>query len=233
MKGGSKRRAVTVVLCLLLTLAACLGSTSTASGGAPPPPNLGIQDPSILQELLQQGLDLGLLVDDPVVTDVNPNGGLTTGGTEVVITGTEFTGATKVTFGGTEATTFNVVNDTQITATAPAHAVGTIQVQVRTPAGLSPDTSADDFTYVAAPPTTAAPTTAPPTTAAPTTAPTAAAPVTTVMVTTTIAPVEEDGGGISGGWIAFIAVIAVIALAALSTMVYMLGKRNSKGGPTA
>jgi len=229
MKGRSKRRAVVVVLCLFLTLGVSLGVSTVASAGAPPPPPGSPSEinQSILEELQHLGVEL--IAGDPVVTDVNPNGGLTTGGTEVVITGTDLDGATKVTFGGTESTDFNVDSDTQITATAPAHAAGTVQVQVITPAGASPDTSADDFSYVAPPPTTAAPTTAPPTTAAPTTA----ASVTTLEVTTTLAPVEgEDGGGISGGWIAFIAVIAVIAVAALSTMVYMLGKR-SKGGPAA
>ena len=57
-----------------------------------------------------------------------------------------------MTFGGTDATTFNVVSDTQITATAPAHATGTVQVQVTTPGGPSADNAAlDDFTYIAAP----------------------------------------------------------------------------------
>jgi hypothetical protein len=227
MKSESNHRAA-VLLCLVVTLVVFLGAGTATNAGAPPPPpgSPSAINPAILQEL--QNLGIELIAGDPVVTDVNPNGGLTTGGTEVVITGTDLDGATKVTFGGTESSDFNVDSDTQITATAPAHAAGTIQVQVTTAAGASPDTSADDFTYVAPPATTAAPTTAPPTTAAPVTA----APITTVMVTTTLAPVEGEGGGLSGGWIAFIAVIAVVAVAALSTMVYMLGKR-SKGGPAA
>ena len=233
MKGKSTRRAVAMLLCLLaVVVVVSLGGVPTAARASGPslPIDLG---PHIPQEQLQEMLDLGInieaLIDDPIVTDVNPNGGLTSGGTGVVITGTEFTGATKVTFGGTEvdADDFTVDSDTQITATAPAHAAGTVQVQVTTPAGASVDTSADDFTYVAPPPTTAAPTTAPPTTAAPT----SEVPVTTVVVATTLVPGEGEDGGLSGGWIAFIAVIAVIAVAALSTMVYMLGKRSGKGGP--
>ncbi len=226
MKGVSRRRAVTIPLCLILAVVISLGAATAASAGAPGPPlELGPINPAVLQELQGLGIDLGLLVGDPIVEDVEPNGGLVSGGNEVVITGTDFTGATKVTFGGTDAEDFNVDSDTQITATAPLHAAGTVQVQVTTPQGASPDTTADDYTYVAAPPTTAPPTTAPPTTAAPTTQP-----PTTELVTTTL--VADDGGGLSSGWIAFIAVIAVLALGALSYMVYMLGKRNTKGGPT-
>ena len=50
----------------------------------------------------------------------------------VVITGTNFTGATGVTFHGTVAT-FTVDSDTQITATAPARAAGTINLSVTAP----------------------------------------------------------------------------------------------------
>ncbi len=217
------------MLGILVLLAVCLGAGTAVNAAVMLP---GFQLPDISESFQQELEGLGLLLEnlanDPLVEDVNPNGGLTTGGTEVVITGTQFTGATKVSFGGTESGDFTVDSDSQITATAPAHAAGTVQVRVTTPGGVSPDTSVDDYTYVEPPATTAAPTTAAPTTAPPTTA----AP-TTIMVTTSLAPVEGEGGGLSGGWIAFIAVIAVVAVAALSTMVYMLGKRSSKGGPTA
>jgi len=191
--------------------------------------------PGMLNEMLDLGIILG--ADDPVVTDVEPNGGLTTGGTAVVITGTQFAGATAVTFGGTAATAFHVDSDTQITVTAPAHAAGSVQVRVTTTGGSSPDTSADDYAYVAAPPTTATPTTATPTTATPSTAtPTTATPTTatptTEMVTTTVVATDGDGG-ISGGWIAFIVVVGLIALGALGAMAYMLSKSGKKGGPTA
>lgn len=89
----------------------------------------------------------------PTVTSVSPTGGPITGGTPVNITGTGFTGATAVTFGGTAATAFVVQNDSQIAATAPAHVAGTVQVQVTTPAGVSPNTAADNYTYGATAPT--------------------------------------------------------------------------------
>ncbi|KAB0669053.1 hypothetical protein F6V30_14565 [Oryzomonas sagensis] len=83
----------------------------------------------------------------PVVTGIAPSGGFTTGGTSVVITGTGFTGATAVTFGGTAATSFTVDSNTQITATAPASSVSTVDIIVTTPEGTSAAGVADKFTY--------------------------------------------------------------------------------------
>jgi hypothetical protein len=87
----------------------------------------------------------------PAVTGVIPNTGTTAGGTSVTITGTNFTGATAVTFGGTAATNVVVVNDTQITATSPAHAAGAVDVTVTTSGGTSATSTNDKFTYTAGP----------------------------------------------------------------------------------
>ncbi|WP_240732246.1 IPT/TIG domain-containing protein [Geobacter sp. FeAm09] len=86
----------------------------------------------------------------PVVTGIAPSGGFTTGGTSVVITGAGFTGATAVTFGGTAATSFTVDSNTQITATAPASSVSTVDITVTTPEGTSATGVADQFTYARA-----------------------------------------------------------------------------------
>src|SRR5437762_12909825 len=86
----------------------------------------------------------------PAVDTVTPNTGSTAGGTVVTLTGCGFTGATAVTFGATPATTFTVNSDTKITATSPAHAAGTVDVRVTTPAGTSPTQPGDQFTYSAA-----------------------------------------------------------------------------------
>ncbi len=94
----------------------------------------------------------------PAVTGVVPNMGPVAGGTIVTITGTDFvnlTGPTGVTFGGIDATTYTVDSPTQITATAPAYVPGTVQVQVSTLGGASPDTPADDYTYLPLPTVTA------------------------------------------------------------------------------
>jgi hypothetical protein len=86
-------------------------------------------------------------VSPPVIVSLNPGGGPNTGGTVVTITGSSFTGATSVWFGGTRATSFTVNSDSRITATSPAHAVGTVDVTVTTPYGTSPIVPADHFTF--------------------------------------------------------------------------------------
>jgi autotransporter-associated beta strand protein len=86
----------------------------------------------------------------PVVAGISPNSGPDAGGTLVTITGTGFTGATAVDFGTTAATNVTVVNNTTITADSPAGS-GVVDVTVITPAGTSATSSADQFTYIAAP----------------------------------------------------------------------------------
>jgi hypothetical protein len=81
----------------------------------------------------------------PTITSLNPATGISTGGTSVVIVGTGFAGATSVTFGGTAASSYVVNSQEKITATAPAHAAGTADVEVVTPNGTA--TSANAFTY--------------------------------------------------------------------------------------
>ena len=66
----------------------------------------------------------------PTVTSITPNFGNPNGGTAVTITGTGFLTGATVTFGGTAATGVTVVSGTSITATAPAHAAGTVTVAV-------------------------------------------------------------------------------------------------------
>ena len=83
----------------------------------------------------------------PTVTSVNPNNGPISGGNSVTLIGTGFTGATLVTFGPTPATNVTVINDTTITATNPAEAVGTVNVTVTNPIGTSATSPADQYTY--------------------------------------------------------------------------------------
>src|SRR5262249_31366002 len=86
----------------------------------------------------------------PAVTGLSPTSGSTGGGTLVTITGTDLSGATQVLFGNTAASAFTVVSATQITATAPAQAAGSVDVRVTTPARPSATPPADSFTYVVA-----------------------------------------------------------------------------------
>ena len=62
----------------------------------------------------------------PVINQLTPRGGPTSGGTPVVLTGEGFLGATGVSFGGTAALSFTVDSPTQITAIAPPRAGVTI-----------------------------------------------------------------------------------------------------------
>ena len=87
----------------------------------------------------------------PSVTKVEPGEGPLAGGTKVTITGTNFTGAKEVKFGSVAAKSFTVVSATSITAESPAGSAGTVNVVVTTVGGKSAVSSADDFTYVAAP----------------------------------------------------------------------------------
>lgn len=66
----------------------------------------------------------------PKVTSIEPNFGPAAGGTQVTITGTGFSVGAKVTFGGVAATAATVVSKTTVTATAPPHAAGSVDVEV-------------------------------------------------------------------------------------------------------
>jgi hypothetical protein len=82
----------------------------------------------------------------PTITSISPNLGSVNGGTNVIITGTNFTGSTAVTFGGTNATTYTVNSDTQITCVTPSRDnVGTVSVVVTNLVGSA--TREDGFTY--------------------------------------------------------------------------------------
>jgi len=85
------------------------------------------------------------------ISGVSPNSGSVLGGTTVTITGTGFTSGQNpftVTFGGIAATNVSRVgnSNTQLTATTPAHAAGSVSVTV-TDKGGSQATLASGFTY--------------------------------------------------------------------------------------
>ncbi len=56
-----------------------------------------------------------------------------------------------MTFGDTAATSFRVDTNTQITAVAPVHSAATVSIAVTGQIGVSTNTSADDYRFVAAP----------------------------------------------------------------------------------
>lgn len=68
----------------------------------------------------------------PVITSINPEKGLTTGGEEVTITGEKFLPGAKVFFGSKEATVLSESSD-KIIVTTPTGSQGTVEVKVINP----------------------------------------------------------------------------------------------------
>jgi len=87
----------------------------------------------------------------PSISALSPQAGPVAGGTEVTINGEGFSEASAVSFGGVPARSFSVLSAGAISAIAPAHAAGTVDVSVTAPAGASAITEADRFTYAPAP----------------------------------------------------------------------------------
>jgi len=83
------------------------------------------------------------------VSGVSPPSGPITGGATVIISGSGFSGATAVLFGVVNAPSFTFVSDSQLTATTPPEATGTVDVTVTTASGTSPiNRPGDQFIYV-------------------------------------------------------------------------------------
>jgi hypothetical protein len=88
----------------------------------------------------------------PALTNVEPDIGPTAGANTVTLEGTDLENATEVKFGSSVAKApFTENTATKIKLKAPGHAAGTVDVIVITAGGPSPDTAADDYTYVATP----------------------------------------------------------------------------------
>ncbi len=82
----------------------------------------------------------------PAISSVSPGSGGTTGGTVVTITGSNFASGATVAFGGSSATNVSFVSSTQLKATTPAHANGSVNVAVTNPDGVNA-TLAGGFTF--------------------------------------------------------------------------------------
>ncbi|MDQ1724744.1 MAG: hypothetical protein QOG52_1772 [Frankiaceae bacterium] len=105
---------------------------------------------SFTAAVMPGGLATTTIASAPTVTGLTPSSGPLTGGTPVTISGHGFTGASAVAFGVGAATSFTVVTDDQIVATAPP-GTATVNVTVTTAAGTSPGSPADIFTYTGLP----------------------------------------------------------------------------------
>ena len=84
----------------------------------------------------------------PHVSSIAPAAGLTTGGTSVVISGTNLAGVSAVDFGTNPAASITSDSSTSVTAVSPA-GTGSVDVTVTSLGGTSPLVPADTFTYVA------------------------------------------------------------------------------------
>ncbi len=85
----------------------------------------------------------------PTVTGVSPSSGPSTGGMAVTITGTGLKEVECVTFGGVKAKEWWSESPGMLKVVAPAHAAGTVKVNVTTGGGTNVDDSYNVFTYVA------------------------------------------------------------------------------------
>lgn len=89
----------------------------------------------------------------PRVSRVAPAAGPLAGGTAVIVFGRDFTQVSGVSFGSVAASSFAVISENEIAATAPAGArPDLVDVAVTTAVGTSPVEAADAFTYEPAPP---------------------------------------------------------------------------------
>lgn len=87
------------------------------------------------------------VIGAPVVTYMKPTAGLTSGGTQVTITGSGFTGVTAVRFGSTAAASFEVLDDATIEAVSPPRPVGLVNVWIENAAGTNTSQSVTWFNY--------------------------------------------------------------------------------------
>ncbi len=84
----------------------------------------------------------------PIVVSISPRVGPAVGGTEVTITGANFNETSVVTFGGVAATSVIFTNAARLIAVSPP-GTGAVDVIVNSGGTLSPNTTADDFSYSA------------------------------------------------------------------------------------
>jgi alpha-tubulin suppressor-like RCC1 family protein len=128
------------------------GELGNGSSGAPSDTPVLVSDLAEVKGIAAGGAhDIVYSEPPPSITSVNPTSGPAAGGTSVKITGANLEGATSVAFGATSTTHFTIDSASTITATAPAGAIGTVDVTVTTPAGTSPTSASDRFTYLPPP----------------------------------------------------------------------------------
>jgi hypothetical protein len=129
---------------------ATITSFNTVSIHATTPSGTGVADvvvktPQGLSATLKGVFTFAETPDQPSVTSTAPNSGSVNGGTTITINGDDFIKGAVVRIGGTLCTTIIVLNESTITATTPAHALGSADVVVTNPDGQS--SSSGSYTY--------------------------------------------------------------------------------------
>lgn len=85
----------------------------------------------------------------PMINVIDPSSGPTSGGTQVVINGSNFLGVTSVDFGSIPATSFTVINSYQIKAVVPpVSSAQIVTISVIGPDGTSSPSTSSNFLYV-------------------------------------------------------------------------------------
>lgn len=126
-----------------VTVASSTSITATTPAHAAGPVAVNVRNPDAQSGTLANAFTY---IGPPTITNLTPEAGNTGGGTTVSITGTGFVAVPSVMFGGTPATGISFSGSTSITATAPAHGAGTVDLVVTNPDGQSV-TLSSAFTY--------------------------------------------------------------------------------------
>ncbi len=145
---------VTAPVAIEMPLAGYYSAGATASAGESYVAAVGGPWTDLTTVRAKSNVCIKAYVQGPAITSVAPSYASAAGGNSVVIKGIGFSGvsgAAGVTFGGVNAASYTVDSSKQITAIAPAHAAGTVQVQVTGTYGASADTPADDYGYLGLP----------------------------------------------------------------------------------
>jgi hypothetical protein len=87
------------------------------------------------------------VVQVPVVDGVSPRQGPVKGGNWLVVTGRGFVGVSVLSFGGLPTVNFMVESPVRLEVRAPAHAAGTVDVEVVGPAGRSTASALDRYSF--------------------------------------------------------------------------------------
>jgi hypothetical protein len=117
-------------------------TTAADSAG---PKSVRVTNPDTQNNTLASGFTM---YNPPTISSVSPTAGSISGGTAIVITGTNFVPTTSLTIGGVACATFAYVSSTTLNCTTPVRPAGAQTVLVTNPDGA---TATSTYTYRPAP----------------------------------------------------------------------------------